>query len=59
MKKYIYNEAGIKFIRSEEAKPKCGEDMCDTCGDCLYCYGEDECYPEGGGHFWVQYGENK
>lgn len=23
--------------------PVCGVDFCDTCGDCLHCYGEDRC----------------
>ena len=28
----------------------CGEDFCDTCGDCLVCYIGDEC--RDGGHHW-------
>lgn len=35
---------------------ECGEDFCDQCGDCLYCFSEDGC---GGsdnvGHSWVIY----
>jgi len=57
MKKYIYDEEGLKFIRFVEAIPKCGEDFCDTCGDCLHCFGDMICM-DNGTHFWVQYGKN-
>jgi len=44
------------FIREENAIPVCNVDFCDTCGDCLACYGEDECMEsESGKHFWVEY----
>lgn len=33
--------------------PICG-DYCDTCGDCLKCYGEDDCL-DGKKHSWVVY----
>jgi hypothetical protein len=33
--------------------PFCGEDFCDGCGDCLYCYGNDWC--PNGGHTWIVY----
>ena len=26
----------------------CGEDFCETCGDCLVCHGSDPCYGSGG-----------
>jgi hypothetical protein len=58
MKKHIYNEPGDTLLRVVEDEPVCGEDFCDACGDCLSCYGYDDCYPRGGDHFWVQYGEN-
>jgi hypothetical protein len=29
------------FELMEMGIPVCGEDFCDTCGDCLYCYSED------------------
>lgn len=25
----------------------CGVHFCDYCGDCMHCYGEDQCYPDG------------
>jgi len=56
MLKHIYDEAGEKVLRTEVAEPTCG-DLCDACGDCLYCYGEDPCV-EKGTHFWVQYGDS-
>jgi hypothetical protein len=30
--------------------PVCGEDFCDACGDCLYCYAEDTCAVTGDHH---------
>ena len=41
----------------EMGKPTCG-DFCDTCGDCLACYGEAagrDC--EAGLHRWVIYND--
>ncbi len=55
MVKEIFDEKGERLIRTEEATPICQQDFCDDCGDCLSCYGEDEC--PGGVHRWVQYGE--
>jgi hypothetical protein len=51
-----------KFIRLEDrGTPRCGEDFCDVCGDCLACYGGDDCYngasEEPGVHVWVIYEE--
>lgn len=55
MKRYVYSEEGNKLLRIEEATPICG-DYCDTCGDCLHCYGGEPCYEsQGGEHFWVTY----
>lgn len=55
MIKFIYDNTGIKLIRTEDAIPKCGEDFCEDCGDCLVCYIEDGC---GGNdskpHYWVE-----
>jgi hypothetical protein len=37
--------------------PICGEDFCDSCGDCLACYGEDVCYAtlhDDQKHLWVK-----
>ncbi len=34
----------------------CSEDFCDTCGDCLVCFGEDDCLANAdGNHIWVKY----
>jgi hypothetical protein len=41
--------------RIEEATPKCGEDFCDRCGDCLACFGEDPCVDGHREHLWVVY----
>lgn len=51
MKKKIINKNGQSSVI--EADPFCG-DYCDTCGDCLHCYGEDACI-DGKDHVWVEY----
>ena len=36
------------------AEPRCGEDFCDECGDCLHCFGGDKCaYTKDGFHVWI------
>lgn len=30
--------------------PQCGRDFCDSCGDCLHCYGEFNCFARGDRH---------
>lgn len=56
MKRSVFDKQGMECLREEEAEPVCGEDFCDSCGDCLACYWEDSC--RGGEHFWVVYGED-
>ena len=60
MKRHYYKQQGIKsiYIREEDEIPVCGQDFCDTCGDCLHCYGDLGCIG-GGGHFWVKYIEEQ
>jgi hypothetical protein len=44
----------------EDRTPKCGEDFCDSCGDCLHCYGGDTCWRDDSGkHYWVVYEEDE
>lgn len=31
--------------------PVCGEDFCEMCGDCLFCFGDDPCLDDGS-HVW-------
>ena len=51
----VYAAGGGKVIgHLEREAPVCGQDFCDACGDCLRCYGDDEC-PDGGAHFWLYY----
>ena len=55
MVKHLADLKGIVY-GSEEAEPECGEDFCDSCGDCLHCYGGDPCLESSDGeHFWVAY----
>jgi len=55
----VYDSHGTEIIgHVERAAPVCGEDFCDECGDCLYCYGDDECPSASGVHNWIYY-ENK
>jgi len=61
MRREVWDYEGKKLLRVEEAEPECGKDFCDTCGDCLACYGFDYCFEStitDGGHCWVVY-ENK
>lgn len=56
MLKSIYSYNGIEFIESVEAEPICGVDFCDSCGDCLSCYGGDPCCKnEDRNHRWIEY----
>jgi hypothetical protein len=44
------------YLGTVDAKPECGVDFCDRCGDCLSCYGGDPCCPnDDGPHRWVKY----
>jgi hypothetical protein len=36
-------------------EPICGDDFCDSCGDCIACYGNDEC--PNGSHYWCVYAD--
>lgn len=57
MKKHIFDSLGENLLRVEDAEPECGQDFCDSCGDCLACY-EGECLDsEDGQHYWVEYEE--
>lgn len=51
---YIVDDINYTTIAEFEGQPKCGEDFCDDCGDCLGCNPE-MCY-DGGLHVWVKYG---
>lgn len=46
---------GEELVGTAEIEPVCGEHFCDTCGDCLYCYGgDDSCY-DSASHYAVWY----
>lgn len=59
MLKSVIDNKTDEVIEVIEATPICGEDFCDSCGDCLYCYGGDDCYYSDGGHYWVEYVNDK
>lgn len=44
----VYSRDGARRIGSIVVDLGCGELFCDTCGDCIDCYGSDSCYD--GGH---------
>lgn len=46
-----------RAVERLEAEPRCGEDFCDDCGDCLHCYAGDSCYAGEGSHLWVVYSD--
>lgn len=29
---------------TDDGRYECGVDFCDTCGDCMACYGGEPCY---------------
>lgn len=66
MKRYVYYEEDpfsgdgylYKLLRIEEAVPGCCQDFCETCGDCLACHGNDECF-DGIEHYWAIYVEHE
>ena len=43
MRLEIWSETQDTLIRYEDREPECGEDFCDSCGDCLHCYAGDYC----------------
>lgn len=50
---------GDEFLFSAEMIPRCGEDFCEYCSECLECYGWDPCsISDNGEHLWVKYVEN-
>jgi hypothetical protein len=56
MRREIWHETEDKLLRVDDAEPECGEDFCDTCGDCLHCY-PWQCRDGDGAHRWISYGE--
>ncbi len=57
MKCHVILKTGERVVA--EGVPQCGHDFCDTCGDCLHCYGGVPCYVgETDEHFWVKYEED-
>ena len=54
MRREFYDHHGKELIKIDNAKPECDKDFCDTCGDCLSCYGCDPCFDDGE-HQWVIY----
>lgn len=42
-------------FEEQDREPECGKDFCDQCGDCLWCYGGDPCWPDDGNHSWIIY----
>jgi hypothetical protein len=51
----VYADNGRDLLGTVELDIKCGQAWCDTCGDCLVCYGNDPCLPGGGSHYFVIY----
>jgi len=43
------------YVIEERGEPECGEDFCDSCGDCLACYDHGCPSNDWGGHRWVIY----
>ena len=56
MKCHVYSSTDCsKLLHIEDREPTCGEDFCESCGDCLSCYGGHECTESSDGeHWWVE-----
>lgn len=55
---FVTNLPGNSPTVQVEATPVCGEDFCDSCGDCLTCHVEDQCgAAENRQHCWVVYAD--
>lgn len=52
----VYDRPGGHLLRKEKREPVCGEDFCDSCGDCLACHWGDWC-PGRLCHRWIEYAE--
>ena len=45
---FIYaDEWGRDHIATLQLAPDCGEDFCEYCGECLDCYPDEWCAPNG------------
>ena len=53
MKCHIHNKNGD--VRVEDREPVCGQDFCDSCGECLVCYAGECVESDDGEHLWVVY----
>lgn len=56
MKKHIHKADGS--VEVVEAEPVCSQDYCDTCGDCLACFGDTSCIiglEKKREHLWIVY----
>jgi hypothetical protein len=43
----------MKPLDIKPTEIKCGEVFCEQCGDCIYCYGENECMVDGPYHWYT------
>lgn len=57
----VYASGGTEYLGPVLVNIGCADAFCDSCGDCLYCYGGDPCYGGGngtgveGGHYFTIY----
>lgn len=53
---FLAGKWGETFLRESDDEPECGKDFCDSCGDCLHCYGDDDCFVTNDRlHRWITY----
>lgn len=60
MRKEYWSPDCDDLLLVTDEEPVCGEDFCDACGDCLSCYGGDDCTESrdgSGSHRWIEYVE--
>ena len=50
---FVYAKDGTEHLGLAQLEVACSDAFCDSCGDCMCCYGDDEC--PAGSHRWVLY----
>lgn len=59
----VYAKNGVTIVAEiDNVTPKCGEDFCESCGDCLHCIVGDTCLRSpldstGVPHRWILYAD--
>lgn len=54
----IVDRESDEIVEETTAIPVCGNDLCEECGDCIHCFGGNECaFTKDKQHVWMRYGD--